>query len=201
MPLSLLESSNLHAQLRLEKCSFAKSHDHHPSPNTCSTKAEDLHAIRQLFTLSVSGRRLLCSCSRCQRTCLLARIGRPAKRTADTAHHAICVSLLRCLVSWWSRTGSNRRPPACKAGALPTELRPRAQQQMVGLGRLELPTSRLSGVRSNHLSYRPRSGRSPKTCGSQRDQGRVSVPKPSSRPCWEAINDNGREGMCGRRHE
>ncbi len=28
---------------------------------------------------------------------------------------------------------------------------------MVGLGRLELPTSRLSGVRSNHLSYRPQS--------------------------------------------
>ena len=38
---------------------------------------------------------------------------------------------------------------------------------MVGLGRLELPTSRLSGVRSNHLSYRPplfsvRSSKSPK---------------------------------------
>jgi hypothetical protein len=28
-------------------------------------------------------------------------------------------------VDWWSRTVSNRRPPACKAGALPTELRPR----------------------------------------------------------------------------
>ena len=26
--------------------------------------------------------------------------------------------------AWWSRTGSNRRPPACKAGALPIELRP-----------------------------------------------------------------------------
>ena len=26
---------------------------------------------------------------------------------------------------------------------------------MVGLGRLELPTLRLSGVRSNHLSYKP----------------------------------------------
>jgi hypothetical protein len=26
---------------------------------------------------------------------------------------------------WWRRTGSNRRPPACKAGALPAELRPR----------------------------------------------------------------------------
>ena len=68
--------------------------------------------------------------------------------------------------SWWSQTGSNRRPPACKAGALPTELWPLdaviqslssdcRRQRMVGLGRLELPTSRLSGVRSNHLSYRP----------------------------------------------
>ena len=26
---------------------------------------------------------------------------------------------------WWSLSGSNRRPPACKAGALPAELRPR----------------------------------------------------------------------------
>ena len=26
--------------------------------------------------------------------------------------------------TWWSQTGSNRRPPACKAGALPTELWP-----------------------------------------------------------------------------
>lgn len=28
------------------------------------------------------------------------------------------------LTSWWSRSDSNRRPPACKAGALPTKLRP-----------------------------------------------------------------------------
>ena len=28
---------------------------------------------------------------------------------------------------------------------------------IMGLGRVERPTSRLSGVRSNHLSYRPRS--------------------------------------------
>ena len=27
---------------------------------------------------------------------------------------------------WWSRSVSNRRPPACKAGALPIELRPQA---------------------------------------------------------------------------
>ncbi len=139
--------------------------------------------------------------------------------------------------NWWSQAGSNRRPPACKAGALPAELWPRdwsffrlaalvvrslghvrvctlpafahkppcqskkilrhgtclpsqkihqrsiqpkllailfrsrrsvathsllcerhsnaELDEMVGLGRFELPTSPLSGVRSNQLSYRP----------------------------------------------
>ena len=90
--------------------------------------------------------------------------------------------------AWWSQTGSNRRPHACKARALPAELWPRTRRRMlvaclavarvsqarlrpsgsgaaafaalrarrlVGLGRLELPTSRLSSARSNHLSYRP----------------------------------------------
>jgi hypothetical protein len=35
---------------------------------------------------------------------------------------------------WWSQTESNRRPPACKAGALPTELWPlsRSQQSVIG---------------------------------------------------------------------
>ena len=69
----------------------------------------------------------------------------------------------------WSQAGSNRRPPACKAGALPAELWPRpafARETahpfqsgrgalMVGLGGFEPPTSPLSGVRSNQLSYRP----------------------------------------------
>jgi hypothetical protein len=31
----------------------------------------------------------------------------------------------------------------------------RFEGHLVGLGRLERPTSPLSGVRSNHLSYRP----------------------------------------------
>ena len=67
----------------------------------------------------------------------------------------------------------NRRPSACKADALPTELQPRtgarvvrsargrrrrARGQMVGLDRIELSTSPLSGVRSSHLSYRPSRG-------------------------------------------
>ena len=66
--------------------------------------------------------------------------------------------MLLAFVTWWSQAGSNRRPPACKAGALPAELWPRKiflLEEMVGLGRFELPTSPLSGVRSNQLSYRP----------------------------------------------
>ena len=34
-------------------------------------------------------------------------------------------------------------------------MRLQERRLLVGLGRLELPTSRLSGVRSNQLSYRP----------------------------------------------
>ena len=63
----------------------------------------------------------------------------------------------------WRRRDSNSWPPACKAGALPTELRPHLGNYSIihfwlssmGLRRLELPTSRLSGVRSNRLSYKP----------------------------------------------
>ena len=67
---------------------------------------------------------------------------------------------------WWSQTGSNRRPQACKASALPTELWPQfrhlnTNQRLVGLSGLEPLTSRLSGVCSNHLSYRPLSVRRP----------------------------------------
>ena len=76
------------------------------------------------------------------------------------AAHAGATLLNTRMPRWWSRTGSNRRPPACKAGALPPELRPR----VVGLGRLELPTSRLSGVRSNRLSYRPIGARPAQAC-------------------------------------
>jgi hypothetical protein len=38
------------------------------------------------------------------------------------------------------------------------------QKSMVGPGRLELPTSRLSGVRSNHLSYGPQASAWTETC-------------------------------------
>ena len=62
-------------------------------------------------------------------------------------------------------TGSNRRPPACKAGALPAELIPpvtatqgfidQPPQTMVGLDGFEPSTPALSRRCSNRLSYRP----------------------------------------------
>ena len=78
------------------------------------------------------------------------------------------------VMEWWSQTGSNRRPEACKATALPTELWPRLTHMsvklihqtnlnLVGLGRLELPTSRLSSARSNQLSYKPGARNDPGT--------------------------------------
>jgi hypothetical protein len=62
--------------------------------------------------------------------------------------------------NWWSQTGSNRRPEACKATALPTELWPRSipvvfRKAVVGPDRFELSTPRLSSVCSNQLSYGP----------------------------------------------
>ena len=85
-------------------------------------------------------------------------------RERDALHARICfhgraAGESELIDRWWSQTESNRRPPACKAGALPTELWPRiaapAKRELVGLGRFELPTSRLSSARSNQLSYRP----------------------------------------------
>lgn len=83
----------------------------------------------------------------------------------------------------WRRSVSNRRPPACKAGALPLSYAPTSQpgtgsnpspqpfgpsrapspDQLVGQGGLEPPTPRLSSVCSNQLSYWPKAERPPQT--------------------------------------
>jgi hypothetical protein len=111
----------------------------------------------------------------------------------------------------WRRPGSNRQPLACKASALPVELRPRpasretrspnvetrniqrppparfgfriscfefplaCRPKEVGPGRFELPTSRLSGVRSSQLSYEPLSNLSPVLPYRPASIGRTSV--------------------------
>ena len=89
--------------------------------------------------------------SQCQRW---GRTPSPRPKPRRSGLHAWkCPRRAKRRWSWWSQSGSNRRPQACKASALPTELWPR--HAVVGRGGVEPPTSRLSGVRSNHLSYRP----------------------------------------------
>ena len=58
---------------------------------------------------------------------------------------------------WWSRTGSNRRPEACKATALPTELRPHL---LVSLKRWQRHPSPWLSVPKGAAVIRPRD-----TCG------------------------------------
>ena len=133
--------------------------------------------------------------------------------TGDMRTANVCslfsVTLLE-FARWWRQPGSNRRPPACKAGALPTELCPHDQtrldgrrrtdsgtrsmsrvgghhalsaeairhRRLVGLSGVEPLTSRLSGVRSNQMSYRPLSG----SHGSRRDPATGAVRRDGAEP-------------------
>ena len=116
------------------------------------------HGVRAVHGFLGHGRTLgTISSSRCQTTRIQICAGR-RKANANDVHADEHFPGIPGSPVWWSQTGSNRRPPACKAGALPAELWPLQKSlEMVGLGRLERPTSPLSGVRSNHLSYRPES--------------------------------------------
>jgi hypothetical protein len=64
--------------------------------------------------------------------------------------------------NWWSQTGSNRRPPECKSGALPAELWPRVVPVLPGLPVVRSPGSRCSGL----LSFRSRNDVICSTCAS-----------------------------------
>ena len=52
-------------------------------------------------------------------------VNRNPYSTTTLLLRACAYSVVKERKSWWSRSGSNRRHPACKAGALPAELRPR----------------------------------------------------------------------------
>ena len=55
------------------------------------------------------------------------------------------------------------------------------ERRLVGPGRVERPTSRLSGVRSNHLSYEP-------------DEVFVQLTPDAHRPCTDTTERKGNEG-------
>ena len=55
--------------------------------------------------------------------------------------------------TWWSWSGSNRRPPECKSGALPAELQPQTQPLPHGRGseRKTIEASWMQGPHENQL--------------------------------------------------
>ncbi len=73
-------------------------------------------------------------------------------RTDDLmlAKHALSQLSYGPLTGWPELQGG-----ANASNTLPKETSKEPDRMVVGLGRLERPTSPLSGVRSNHLSYRP----------------------------------------------
>ena len=86
----------------------------------------------------------------------------PISLLADSRGAQVCNPGIQDQGGWWRMTGSNRRPPACKAGALPAELIPQAfgpqvglAIKLVGLVGFEPTTPALSRRCSNRLSYRP----------------------------------------------
>ena len=50
----------------------------------------------------------------------------------DTAFRTSPLQQRQVPKKWWSQTGSNRRPHACKARALPAELCPRSRASQIG---------------------------------------------------------------------
>ena len=74
----------------------------------------------------------------CALNCLITKVAPhlPSHaQGASTARHVVYPSIPNRIFKElkWRRSGSNRRPPACKAGALPVELRP-LPEGMVGSG-------------------------------------------------------------------
>ena len=58
--------------------------------------------------------------------------------------------------NWWSQTGSNRRPEACKATALPTELWPLLAKPRMGIPGAQHPRLQSTDHRSARPTGRPR---------------------------------------------
>ena len=87
------------------------------------------------------------------RICFYGRVRRLARRAEARGYRPVFAlraptrqpSSRFASEGWWSQTESNRRPPACKAGALPTELWPRATTGLPSRSSRQSARLRLSG--------------------------------------------------------
>ena len=111
-----------------------------------------LHDVRQRGRSAINRERAQIQISRRtsfrrrQRRAFASNCSGQASRSLRLVHQPQQQSFERQLAAqdWWSQTGSNRRPPACKAGALPTELWPRRDQVSV------------TGNQTSEAAYAPR---------------------------------------------
>jgi hypothetical protein len=76
---------------------------------------------------------------------------------------------------WWSQTGSNRRPPACKAGALPTELWPLSE-----IGRQHLVTRKYLVTRTQKAPHSQRAVSTSRVGNGRKTIGSACHPLPSA---------------------
>src|SRR5215469_15662000 len=70
-------------------------------------------------------------------------------RSSRLSYRPLAACAYCALPSWWSWSGSNRRPPECKSGALPAELQPlqaRRASQEINRGRLDAGLTRPARV-------------------------------------------------------
>ena len=105
-----------------------------------------------------------------RRSAAIARLPLPARAPTGGGERTRTVDLLlaKQALSQLSYTpGSLDRCREIRESPHRHPLPDERRQRVVGLGRLERPTSRLSGVRSNQLSYRPRGSNQPLPTGSQ----------------------------------
>ena len=147
--------------------------DRHPTPNPeppphgetrnprCRRDLPRSHFAHSVFTMSQDPRRP---------NPPMREVPKPKGRRVTAPNPRVFPILLSRIMSqapsapstpeWWRRTGSNRRPHACKARALPTELRPQF------FGPPGTPTSRCRARSSHPRAYLalPRSEQSLATC-------------------------------------
>ena len=117
------------------------------------------HALSSLTIKSTSHTTL---CARyVLRAYLCSAIGRPSRKRPGpdyTGCRYICPSIFNCQRSVSGRIQKSgfRNRPVPRRGARRLLTSGFRLLNLVGLGRIELPTSPLSGVRSSQLSYRPK---------------------------------------------
>lgn len=105
------------------KAQKARHHPARPDPSPCDTGSDD--RTHSLFTMSknrLAGASRSAGSAEPSGEFLLCGRKASTRRSATTRRDRLCRPASS---AWWSQTGSNRRPHACKARALPTELWPR----------------------------------------------------------------------------